>query len=393
MLTQSDMIVMKYNSSGEFLGVVHLPVLYLGNRSGGGTYFTNPIYFRYSAAANSYYLAGWMHNSSLTHGIIAGDTVHSLVMNGRRAESYVAAFDANTGNHLWHHIGKPGISINGTDNGIAAGIMYSSDIDPVGNIYVNTLAREFEANSVSDSAKYRTIKISPVGDVIWSYNSEKRVDERNLLVWNNNEISGFGNCTSLYIDGQWKPSYLTRQSEWRISRHSASTGAQLSHNTWLSEKWNTGITAYTNTPVCGAVDLHGNYVFGGAIGTKFYLGADSTILLQNSGSMKDCDFWIGKYGKYTCSDPIEPPTPESINTPKAAAGKIYPNPTKNELFIETEQANTQYLLYNLQGSLVQNGTVENGAPISLAALPKGIYLLHLTNPQSTERSVHKVILM
>ncbi|MDR0830927.1 MAG: hypothetical protein LBN95_12595, partial [Prevotellaceae bacterium] len=303
MLAQSDMMVMKYNSSGQFLGVVHLPVHDLKS-----IYEENPFYFKYSVAANCYYLAG--RPAYLSRAIIAGDTVYG---NGyyspniyTDAESYVAAFDANTGNHKWHHIGKPGISINGTTNGISASVMYSVDTDQVGNIYVNTIAREFEANSVSDSAKYRTIKISPVGYIVWSYNSSKKVDQRDVLVWNNNEISGFGNIEYLYIDGQMKPAYLTKQSEWIISRHSASTGTQLSYDTWLSEPYNNGITAYTNSPVCGAVDLHGNYVFGGAIGTKFYLGADSTILLENSGSMKDADFWIGKYGQYTCSDPIEP---------------------------------------------------------------------------------------
>ena len=59
--------------------------------------------------------------------------------------------------------------------------------------------------------------------------------------------------------------------------------------------------------------------------------------------------------------------------------KVFPNPTSNEIFIQSTGLNNQILHYQLidmQGKIVQTGQVSN-ARISLYSRPAGMYMLRL----------------
>ena len=75
-----------------------------------------------------------------------------------------------------------------------------------------------------------------------------------------------------------------------------------------------------------------------------------------------------------CWDDVEEKSVESVG--------VYPNPSKKNVFIKgIEPAEVQ--VYNALGQLVK--TVENTNEINLAGLPKGIYLLRITDAEGKNR--------
>ena len=67
----------------------------------------------------------------------------------------------------------------------------------------------------------------------------------------------------------------------------------------------------------------------------------------------------------------------------------YPNPVHDVLQVETTEAQ-QYVLHNLMGVAILQGTVDKNNSIDMKAIPSGIYLLQLTNTQG-QREVVRVV--
>ena len=75
---------------------------------------------------------------------------------------------------------------------------------------------------------------------------------------------------------------------------------------------------------------------------------------------------------------------------QAAAGnhlKVYPNPVKNILNVETDTTGIGYQLLNISGQSVSNGKLENTTQqINFSNLPPGTYFLKINNEKT-----HKII--
>lgn len=77
------------------------------------------------------------------------------------------------------------------------------------------------------------------------------------------------------------------------------------------------------------------------------------------------------------------PLPAVINTPLL----LYPNPTNGKLTIQSYGSAVTYKLYNLSGSLLQQGSEENTTLIlDITHLPKGMYLLETQTGDVIKRS-------
>jgi hypothetical protein len=75
------------------------------------------------------------------------------------------------------------------------------------------------------------------------------------------------------------------------------------------------------------------------------------------------------------------------DNPAGFALKAYPNPVVDILILETEKLDLKYRLIDIQGSILQNGTIESSSyELDLTPLPSGIYFLWVE-----ENQTHKII--
>jgi uncharacterized membrane protein len=160
-------------------------------------------------------------------------------------------------------------------------------------------------------------------------------------------------------------------------------GNLLETGTFDSEFNALGDIAHPTTFSATAQDGKGNLLVGGMVNAPFLNLSDSVSI--HRGAYRD--FWIGKYAwsATTTTPPVATYHPQILNV------SVYPNPTNGELHISGENQQLQYILYDLQGKLITEGTALSNK-ISLQGTPQGAYMLHLTNPRTNETAVQKVII-
>ncbi len=77
----------------------------------------------------------------------------------------------------------------------------------------------------------------------------------------------------------------------------------------------------------------------------------------------------------------------NINTLKKANFTLYPNPANDQISITSKVANNgDYKIVNLIGETVLSGDFENGQPIDISKLSKGIYCITVSNGSSVSSS-------
>jgi len=67
----------------------------------------------------------------------------------------------------------------------------------------------------------------------------------------------------------------------------------------------------------------------------------------------------------------------------SASIRIYPNPAKNEFRINGLKEQSKFTLFDLKGMLLMSKDIINDESISISSLPKGIYLIRLTNHEGS----------
>jgi cell wall-associated NlpC family hydrolase len=102
-------------------------------------------------------------------------------------------------------------------------------------------------------------------------------------------------------------------------------------------------------------------------------------VLQKVGGERD--FFLAKFGTATCSLGV----PEN----KSQGIKLYPNPVKNQLFINSEE-NQQYQIYSILGTKISEGTLAVGNGIDCSGFTSGVYLVNLVN-SSGQTSTQKFV--
>lgn len=77
-----------------------------------------------------------------------------------------------------------------------------------------------------------------------------------------------------------------------------------------------------------------------------------------------------------------------IDQPKISF-TISPNPVRDMLYIETQEPNLSYTIYNLSGETLQKNLLNNNASVSVNDLKNGMYLIELSSGNS--RTIQKFI--
>jgi len=98
--------------------------------------------------------------------------------------------------------------------------------------------------------------------------------------------------------------------------------------------------------------------------------------------------WSDPFGEDETIDLIGGTT-NSENTPDFNM-KVYPNPFREYLLIESRSEQLSVEFYNLNGALVKKATGSAQEPINASELPKGVYLLHVKFSDNGRRTVKVV---
>jgi hypothetical protein len=67
--------------------------------------------------------------------------------------------------------------------------------------------------------------------------------------------------------------------------------------------------------------------------------------------------------------------------------KVFPNPVRNKLYVQTDKTGQLFRLLNMQGQVVKSGKIENKKlSLNFSELPDGMYFLLINNMKT-----HKII--
>ncbi|RYE24519.1 MAG: T9SS type A sorting domain-containing protein [Sphingobacteriales bacterium] len=116
---------------------------------------------------------------------------------------------------------------------------------------------------------------------------------------------------------------------------------------------------------------------------SLYLGLDVNRTGANHLYINVSGFWEASTasGAIMVRPVVGPVIPSQVTEVKAALKpwSVYPNPASDQLNFEyfNYEKPVQYLVTNIEGRVVMNGTVETAKSINIAALKPGIYFVKL----------------
>ena len=112
--------------------------------------------------------------------------------------------------------------------------------------------------------------------------------------------------------------------------------------------------------------------------------ADWTSNLGLSTAVAPGEFFGCSYTDFNPAIPPSTPVAATIATgieEKTWSISLYPNPTTNHIVAQTDQRGGSYVVYQLNGQVVQSGQWQPQQPITVQALPAGQYILQLMNAE------------
>lgn len=379
--------LVRYNSSGQLLGSMELPLDY-------GAILAQPsTTFKFDEARNRYYMAGFRWevypNDYITYPLN-----YQLSYQGTAFTkiSYILAINAGNGNEIWRREidgSLDGNSINDLVLDNANGDIYiggkinrksGTDIkiinskNPTNNPYAFSL-------SVNGNMPF-IAKLNSSGTVQWArtpsgYNlpiaDTRQYYGYGLALRNNANEVAFATMGSNTI---WDGFSINRpqghESDPMLMRFNKQTGAVIGmHDIQGSAGKNHLLTAV-------AVDNDGNYVVGGGYqGSLFTSGGTVSPL----GSIGYYDFFVAKLGASTCGTAV---STDKFNNIKV---KVYPNPTTDIVNIETQETLQNYEVYNVLGQQIQQGNFNSNNQINLHGATTGTYFIKVTTTQGSTATV------
>jgi Secretion system C-terminal sorting domain len=348
--------VLKYDSNGNFVGGVPLP-LDLGVRR------NENFHFRRNPYNGNYFIV-----SGVTIG--QGDE-YNVYVNGQQVlhDKFLAAFAPN-GSFLWKIENQAAwsnsyftkdITFDAQNNIYFTGTIGATEISGLIPDGFNGLPLIATVNPFGFLYGMPfLIKLDPNGNTIWQTNGYGGASNHSVVL-KNNEVAITGVSQKLVWENI-NYNFGGNGGNTNIIRLNKDTGTILGfyhlNNT----------TASTNQAYYITNDPFGNYYVGGAMNGS--MDINNTTHYSNGGYS---DFFIAKLGTNNCNflgtEPIE-----------KTATKMYPNPVGLLLYINNQE-DLSFELFNSLGAKIQTGHFEKNAVLNVEALPKGVYLLSTKNDQ------------
>jgi len=76
-----------------------------------------------------------------------------------------------------------------------------------------------------------------------------------------------------------------------------------------------------------------------------------------------------------------------ITTPELWKIEVHPNPSKKQIFVDSNLPINKYSLYNMQGQLIKNNVFSHDRIINIEYLDSGIYVLKIQNKDYQQKMV------
>lgn len=347
--------ILKYNSLGIFTGFVQ-PDIQIG--------LTTPANFRFvrNHTTGNFYISHFLSKS--------GSNPNSAVVGGQTVNftRYVAAFTAQ-GTLLWK---RENNSLQGW-----SGESFDLVIDAENNIYTigaaGTVQPSAEPGAIMESfngIQFNAppgsqskpcpyiLKMDANGNNLWQTNGFTNfTGSPRAVVLNGNEVALVGGQPGML----WGTINISNNMGYDpyLARFNKDTGTIIAIETFTSS------TVADDFATALTADAQGNYYMGGMFSNQITVG---TSVLQKVGGERD--FFLAKFGTSTCSLDV----PEN----KGQGIKIYPNPVKSQLFINSQEKQ-QYQIYSILGSKILEGNLVVGNGIDCSGLTSGVYFINLTD--------------
>jgi Secretion system C-terminal sorting domain len=373
--------IVKYSSDGEVLNILPLSM--------GGSLYLEHTDFRYDAALQRYYLAGYRSN---------GDIYDLLPFSNNgipfTEQAFILAI-SNTGDEVWRREVSSLSDIQ--DNRII-----SLEVDDDSNLYitgkffadgqgVSMGTYQFPLN-VAGNINY-TARLNADGQVQWLTVPTAYSELSNPNFWSGSHfsydmvINGDELAVATQVtDEIWGTVTIERPfghlSEPALLRIDKNTGAVTAvHDIMTSPGTRDGLTAV-------ALDNDGNYITGGFFYNDLFTLADDNVptLTKVAGVQSYTDFFIAKLAASACGSGTSGVQEHGYNSIK-----VYPNPAKGALHIQSAEALAGYELANMLGQVLLKGDLQTSQNvISIESLGAGSYILTLTTTGGRVQT-HKII--
>jgi hypothetical protein len=326
--------------------------------------------FAYDPNLQQYYLADTQRVGSDDISINgSGDGVDNGI--------YLAALD-NQGQVLWYHdsestswaLGDIAIDDNGD---IYFSGMY---LTRPGNDYDTFAGFTFVTNLPNTHRGPFLVKLDPNGNLIWGTNATEdgRYPGRSIAIHGNDVYLGLGNLTN-----QWDG--VPFGNETLNTGLFSSDGAVLRFN-----KANGNLEEVIDLPGTGYdmimamdIDTNGNIVVGGHFGGTLLPGHPQSVTKVGG----DTDFFIAQYGTGNCTL-----STEDFGNPLDI--KLYPQPARGIVYLQSQNNITQYEIYSIQGQTIQSGHIENNS-LNISSLSSGLYLIRVSDDQGRSKVLKMVV--
>ncbi|MPT35384.1 MAG: T9SS type A sorting domain-containing protein [Flavobacterium sp.] len=391
--------------------------------------------------AENIYLTGFFNTPSIQMGAITLNYEdYNSAGLGSSYRTYVAKMDSQ-GNYLW---AKASQSNDAHYMGI---IPFGLDVDTNGNVYVgghfgcNTI--RFGTITLTKNTTYNynfnmyLVKYDSNGNEIWARNAGSSYDNGTCTLavktdLNNNiyaagyfsNIVSFGDAILSASGGsqQFIVKYDPSGNVLWAKAATATAGFNTIHSIDVDENnslytagtynntqlnFGNGVTLTNPVPTDGAVFVVKYTPGGEAVWARkaTSLNANNTLNIdcksQNElyicGTFNNPTMTFGNqtvtksennYDLYLAKLYYEPLSTTDWNANKV---QVYPNPAKDQLFINQPEAYTNYSVYNVSGAKITSGMIrpETGS-IDVSELTKGIYILQLSD-NGSKTAVIKII--
>jgi hypothetical protein len=332
--------------------------------------------FAYDPNLQQYYIADTVRG-----------TEPELSINGFGASTgddkafYLAALD-NQGQVLWYH----------ENNNVGGWSLGDIAIDDNGDVYFTGYQNNnFSSGStgadifagytfVTDSNENDNqhpflIKLDSNGNLIWGTNAVfySPYPGRDISFFGNDVYLGLGS-----LNNQWDGQAFGNETP--NTGLFSSDGAVLRFN-----KSNGNLEEVIGMPGTGYdmimamdIDSNGNIVVGGHFGGTLLPGHPQSVTKVGG----DTDFFIAQYGTGNCT----------LNTEefsKALDIKLYPQPARGMVYLQSQNNLTRYEIYSIQGQNIQAGEIHNDS-VDISKLANGLYFIKVGN-QNGQTKVMKLL--
>ncbi|WP_177766200.1 T9SS type A sorting domain-containing protein [Flavobacterium sp. I3-2] len=385
--SQYKYYVLKYDTNGNNIGFIPLSINVLHTPS-SGFYTPKRINFTYDPLTQQYYFTSW-------RDINDSDEFVTIINNQEYQTSILICFNV-TGQVLWTKTANntfsalvEGLLVDDQSNVYVSGRGTSSTVLPNGS---NGNFGGYQFTNSSDRHSF-VIKFNAQGNLLWGSNADDSGDyylggslseSTRCMTINGDELAvgtGFFNNTwggTFGVTGQPAAAF----TDPILIRLNKNRGVPVGgHRIQGPNGFREGLTAVET-------DKDGNYIVGGYMRTLIFgdgMGNNHPIIGQlnkaNPGS--NTDFFIAKLAKNTCNY-LDTDTFTKLNL------KVYPNPTTNNVFIDTPENLTTYEVYNILGQRLVSNSFNGDNSISLETFAPGTYFIKVTTDQNTQATV-KVI--